>query len=72
MIYNLKDRLLPERESTEPTERHYSSEDFDTWRDVSPANRGACTLAHEYSFGCDCFQRLCGDGVCDITNDDIP
>ena len=45
-------------------------EDFASWRAVAPANDNARLSAeHENSFGCECFQRLCGPGVCDVDRD---
>lgn len=45
-------------------------EDFASWRAVAPANATARLSAeHENSFGCECFQRLCGPGVCDVDKD---
>ena len=70
MIYKLENRLLPAQEPNQTTDWRYLKEDFATWRGVALTEDTACLSAdHENSFGCDCFQRLCGAGVCDIAND---
>lgn len=70
MIYGLENRLLPGRELNQDTGSRYLGEDFATWRAVALTADVACTSTdHEYSFGCDCFQRLCGSGVCDLADD---
>ena len=69
MIYKLENRLLPEREPHQATDWRYLTEDFATWRGVALAKDTAhMSSDHENSFGCDCFQRLCGAGVCDIAD----
>ena len=73
MIDTLKTRLLPTPEPAQADNRRYSKEDFATWRRVALAENSArMSAAHENASGCDCFQRLCGPGVCDIANDESP
>ncbi len=70
MIYKLENRLLPEREPNQASGWCYLREDFATWRGVALAKDTARMSAdHENTFGCECYQRLCGAGVCDIAND---
>jgi AraC-like DNA-binding protein len=69
MICKLANRLLPKREPNQATDWRYLREDFATWRGVALAKDTARMSAdHENSFGCDCLQRLCGAGLCDIAN----
>ena len=71
MIHKLENRLLPEREPKRAADCRYQREDFATWRGVALDKDTARMAAdHENSFGCECFQRLCGAGVCDIANID--
>jgi AraC-like DNA-binding protein len=70
VIYKLENRLLPGREPNQATDWPYLNEDFATWRGVVPCKETArMSDDHENSFGCDCFQRLCGAGVRDLAND---
>lgn len=70
MIYKLENKLLPERGPSQATDWRYLREDFATWRGVAVAKDTARTSPnHETSFGCECFQRLCGAGVCDVAKD---
>jgi len=72
MIYKLGNRLLPDREPNQTTDCRYLKEDFATWGGVALAEDTSRRSAdHKNSFGCDCFQRLCGAGVCYIANDVI-
>lgn len=69
MIYNLENRLLPARDPDQATDRRYLNEDFTTWLRLVCKDPPVISTDHEYSFGCDCFQRLCGACLCDIAND---
>jgi len=70
MIYKLQNRLLPEGELHQVSDRRYLGEDFAVWRATAvPKDAARMSRDHENYFGCGCFQQLCGAGVCDIAND---
>jgi AraC-like DNA-binding protein len=70
MIYKLENRLLPKLEPDQITDWRYLTEDFATWRAVALAKNSVRMAAdHGTSVGCDCFQRLCGAGLCDLADD---
>jgi hypothetical protein len=69
MIYKLVNRLLPARGPSQATDCHLK-EDFATWRAAALAkDTTRRPVDHESSVGCECIQRLCGPGVCDLAND---
>jgi len=73
MIYKLVDRLLPARVPNQATDYRDLEEDFATWRAVELVKDTVRIPAeHEDSISCDCLQRLCGPGVCDLANDALP
>jgi len=67
MIYTLEKRLIPEREPSQAAGWHYLAEDFAAWRGIALSKDTPRTSTdHEIPIGCECFQRLCGAGLCDI------
>jgi AraC-like DNA-binding protein len=64
---------VPRRDPDEATHPRRLNEDFAAWQGAVLSKDSALKSAeHEYSFGCDCFQRLCGARFYDMADDASP